>query len=107
MRGMLIGLFYATGAIFISLTGLLIGIIISVFGKRREFFLYNLSCGSWYLSISIGIGIIGFILFVVAAKCYKKRERGGHMINHQTVLEGYFEPKDLDKKAESYCCCVR
>ena len=90
-----------------SLVGLLIGIIVAVFEKTQEMLLSNLSCGSWYLSFSIGIGIIGFILYVIAARCYKKRERGGHIINEQTVLEEYYEPKDnkIAKKIRHCCTC--
>ena len=108
MRGMLIGLFYASQAIFVSLVGLLIGIIVAAFKIKgaQEILLGNLSCGSWNLSISIGIGIIGFIVYIIAAKRYSKRERGGHIINEQTVLEEYYEPKDskITKKIR-LCCC--
>jgi heme/copper-type cytochrome/quinol oxidase subunit 2 len=109
MRGMLIGLFYASQAIFVSLIGLLLGIIVAAFKQQgaQEKLLGNLSCGSWYLSISIGIGIIGFIVYIVAAIRYSKRERGGHIINEQTVLEEYYEPKDdnlkITKKIK-LCC---
>lgn len=104
---MLIGLFYASQAIFVSMIGLLMGIIVAAFKIKgaQEMLLGHFSCGSWYLSISIGIGIIGFIVYIIAARRYSKRERGGHMINEQTVLESYYEPKD-DKTAKKrrFCC---
>lgn len=91
-----------------SLAGLLIGIIVAVVKIKdaRDMLLSNLSCGSWYLSFSIGIGIIGFILYIIAARRYSKRERGGHMVNEQTILEEYYEPKDnkITKKIK-LCCC--
>ena len=102
MRGLLIGLFYAVESVFMLLVGLLFGIIVAVFNHHKDELLNHLSCGSWYLSFSIGIGIIGFILYVVAAKCYRKRERDGRQINEQTVLEGYYEPKDDDKTTKNY-----
>ncbi len=107
MRGMLIGLFYASQAIFVSLIGLLMGVIVATFKQHgaQEQFLGNLSCGSWYLSITIGIGIIGFIVYVVAAMRYNKRERGGRIINEQTVLEGYYEPKDEKTTKKIRLCC--
>lgn len=107
MRGMLIGLFYASQAIFVSLVGLLMGIIVAAFSitGAQDRLLGNLTCGSWYLSISIGIGIIGFIVYIVAAMRYSKRERGGHMINEQTVLEEYYEPKDDKKTKKIRLCC--
>ena len=107
MRGMLIGLFYASQAIFISLVGVLIGIIVLVFDTEatQAIRLSNLTCGSWYLSISIGIGIIGFIVYVIAARRYSKRERGGHLINEQTVLEEYYEPKDDKVTKKIRLCC--
>ena len=107
MRGMLIGLFYASQAVFVSLVGLLMGIIVGAFeiNSARDRLLGNLSCGSWYLSISIGIGIIGFIVYVIAARRYSKRERGGHVINEQTVLEEYYEPKDDKVTKKIRLCC--
>lgn len=97
MRGLLIGLFYAIKAVFLSLVGLLFGIIVAIFyhhSREAPYTLNSLSCGSWYLISIIGIGITGLIIYVTSAKCYKKRERGGYQVNEQTVLEGYYEPKD-------------
>ena len=96
MRGMLIGLFYAIQAIFVALIGLVVGIVAAVFRYHTENLLSGLSCGSWYLITIIGIGIAGFLVYLIAAKCYKKRERGGYQVNEQTVLEGYYEPRDDD-----------
>ena len=96
MRGLLIGLYYAIGAFFLTILGLILGIIVAIFshGDNRENLLHDLSCGSWYLIISIGIGIIGFMIYITVAKWYKNRERDGRHINEQTVLEGYYEPRD-------------
>ena len=94
MRGTLIGLFYAILAVFVSLIGLVVGIVVAIFNNHKDDLLHELSCGSWYLVTSIGIGIVGFLLYLIAAKCYKKRERGGYQVNEQTVLEGYYEPRD-------------
>ena len=94
MRGLLIGLFYAIEATFISLIGLTLGIFVAVFDHHQNDLLHQLSCGSWYLITSIGIGIVGFIIYVTAAKFYKQRERGGYQVNEQTVIESYYEPKD-------------
>ena len=94
MRGMLIGLFYAILAVFVSLIGLVVGIVVAIFNNHKDDLLHELSCGSWYLVTSVGIGIVGFLLYLIAAKCYKKRERGGYQVNEQTVLEGYYEPRD-------------
>ena len=94
MRGLLIGLYYAIVAMFLSLVGLILGIVVAIFNDKRERVLNHLSCGSWYLIVSIGIGIIGFMLYLSVAKWYKNRERDGRHINEQTVLEGYYEPKE-------------
>ena len=94
MRGLLIGLFYAVEGIFISLIGLTLGIVVAVFTNHKDNLLNHLSCGSWYLITSIGIGIVGFVIYVTAAKFYKQRERGGYQVNEQTVIEGYYEPKE-------------
>ena len=92
MRGLLIGVFYAMNGLFDALVGLLLVTVTFSF-QENPLHMRGLSCGSWYYLTTIIVGIIGIVLFFLGAAWYKIRQRGGHrtLINHQTVIESYYE----------------
>lgn len=96
MRGLLIGLFYAMAGLFNGLAGVLL-LIISISFSDFHNEVRVLSCGSWFYFVTAIIGITGIVLYFVGSYWYKKRQRGGHrMVNHQAVIESYYETTDND-----------
>ena len=90
MRGLIIGIFYFITSIFVGL--LSITMLGFALGFKKHSGNSLLSCGTWYLMAVIVIGIIGTLLYIITAKWYKKRQRGGQTnINHQTIVENYYE----------------
>ncbi len=89
MRGLILGLYFMInslymGAICMILTAFALGF--------KDYAGTSLSCGTWYIISIIALGIVGLVIYIVVANWYKKRQRGGQTnINHQTVLEGYYE----------------
>ena len=95
MRGLLIGLFYAINGLFTGLVGILL-LIVSLSFDDFHNEVRGLSCGSWYYLVTAIIGIAGIVLYFIGSRWYKKRQRGGQMVNHQAVIESYYEPSDDD-----------
>ena len=88
MRGLMIGIFFFVYGLFVGF----LGIVLFAFAEGFKNYSGKPSCGSWYLMAVIVIGAIGTLLYVIAAKWYRKRQRGGQTnINHQTVVESYYE----------------
>ena len=90
MRGLLIGIFYFIYGVY---TGVM-AIVLMTFALAFKNHTSNsvLSCGSSYFVAVIGIGVVGLVAYIIVAKWYTKRQRGGQSdINHQSVLESYFE----------------
>ena len=91
MRGLLIGIFYLNHGVFTAVMAIVMMAFALAF-KNHTSNSVSLSCGSSYLVAVIGIGVVGLVVYIVVAKWYTKRQRGGQSdINHQSVLEGYFE----------------
>lgn len=93
MRGLMIGLFYAIYGLFTGLTGILVLVVAKASGPITV--KGGLSCGSWFYLVTAVVGIVGIVLYIVSCAWYKKRQRGGeYMVNHQAVIESYFETSD-------------
>ena len=91
MRGILIGLLYASAGLFIGLTGLVL-LTFSLVFKHIQDGTDPLSCGSWYLLASVLIGLLGIVVYFVAGRWYKKRRRGDQAIYNQATLESCYNP---------------
>ena len=90
MRGLIIGIVYFIFGMFAGIMAVLV--ISFALGFKNHTSNLPLSCGSSYILAVIGIGVVGLVLYIIVAKWYKKRQRGGQSnINHQTVVEGYYE----------------
>ena len=76
MKGFLIGIFFAVRGLFHFLNS----IIIFPFSLNQPWVILEslaVSCGFIYLLLTCASGLIGLVLFSVAAKMYKYRERDG------------------------------
>ena len=101
MRGLIIGIFYFLYGIFSALVSLVMLIFAGAFIRTSSSVV--LSCGSSYTLGVVSIGIFGFVLYIFTAKRYKKRQRGGqNNINHQSVVEDYFEQGLFDSSQLMY-----
>lgn len=96
MRGLMIGINFMIYGLSVGL----VSAVLLVFAKGMEGThsgkaleqIWGPSCGTWYIGTILIIGGVGTALYIVAAKRYRKRQRGGQKdINPQAVLEGYFE----------------
>ena len=92
MKGLLIGVFFAIRGLFHFLNS----IIILLFSFKFPWASGEMSkhppvtnCGFFYLLFTCVMGLIGLILFSVAAKKYKYRERDEGMFSQQQVEEVY------------------
>ena len=85
MKGMLIGLSYAIQGFF----QLLGTILILPFSFKKHSYP---SCGFYYYSTNVVIGLGGFIIFSWVAKKYKYRERNEPSRVHQYAEEYYSNP---------------
>lgn len=96
MRGLMIGINFMIYGVSVGLLSLVLlvfakGMKPKYGGKALEQ-VWGPSCGTWYIGTVLIIGSVGTALYIVAAKRYRKRQRGGQKdINPQAVLEGYFE----------------
>ena len=91
MKGLLIGVFFAIRGLFHFLNSIVI-FPFSLNQPRVEFENTAVSCGSVYLLFTCVGGLIGLILFSVAAKKYRYRERD----------EGLFCQLDVEEIHERY-----
>ena len=92
MKGLLIGVFFAIRGLFHFLNS----IVILLFSLKFPWASGEMSkhppvtnCGFFYLLFTCVMGLIGLILFSVAAKKYKYRERDEGMFSQQQVEEVY------------------
>ena len=90
MRGLIIGIFFFVYGIFNALVSLVVLIFALAFKHASSSLVF--SCGSSYTLGVITIGVFGFTFYICIAKWYKMRQRGGQdNVNHQTVVESYYE----------------
>lgn len=96
MRGLMIGIYLMIHGLTVGL----VSVVLLIFaegmkGKYRRHALepiWGPSCGTWYIGTVLVIGSVGTMLYIVAAKQYRKRQRGGQRdVNPQAVLEHYYE----------------
>ena len=88
MRGLMIGIFFMIYGISVALGSALL----AVFSEGMKGKNILPSCGTWYFLTVILIGCVGTVLYIIAAKRYKKRQRGGQVdVNQQTVVEDHHE----------------
>lgn len=89
MRGFIIGIFFMISGLQGGLTSIVIAVFALVFNRLKS---HTLGCGTWYMIVTMSIGLFGFILYTVAAKWYRRRQRGGQRdFNSQTEVESYYE----------------
>jgi dipeptide/tripeptide permease len=100
MRGLMIGIVFMVYGLAVGL----VGVVLLLFSKGLEGRYKSdttgtssgPSCGTWYIGTVLVIGCVGTVLYIVAAKRYKKRQRGGQNdVNQQTVVETYHERFDI------------
>ena len=90
MRGLILGLFFMLYGIFVGLGTVLM--MVFSFAFKKADFSKQPSCGTSFITSVVGIGCVGAILYFISMRQYKERQRGGQVdINHQTILEGYYE----------------
>ena len=70
MKGMVIGLYFAMKGISIGISSIITEQ--SIFSFIHQSFP---SCGMYYYLMIIGVGVVGFLIFVFVAKRYKYRKR--------------------------------
>ena len=88
MRGLMIGIVFMVYGVYVALGSALLAVFSG--GMKGKHILP--SCGTWYFLTVILIGCVGTVLYIIAAKRYKKRQRGGQVdINQQTVVEDHHE----------------
>lgn len=85
MRGLIIGIvFMIYGLYVVPLT-----VLLAAFARKIP---NTVSCGTGYLLTVVVIGCVGTLLYIIAARTYKERQRGGQKdINPQAVVEHYYE----------------
>ena len=88
MKGMLIGLFFAIRGLFHGISGIII--TESVFSFIHQSFP---SCGMYYYLMNIGVGVVGFLVFVIVAKRYKYRKRD-EICHVYRYAEEYYSRED-------------
>ncbi len=89
MRGLILGLYFM---IFSLCMGVMCTILTAFALGFKDYAGTSLSCGTSYIMSVIVLGIVGFIFYIFTANWYKKRQRGGQTdINHQTIIESYYE----------------
>ena len=84
MRSLLVGIYFAIRGFFYLLgyiTSLPFSITTTWINEAK------ISCGSVYLLLTSAIGLVGFILFSVAAKCYKYRKRDDENFKQRDIEE--------------------
>ena len=88
MKGMLIGLFFAIRGIFYGISGIIL--LQSLFSFIHQSFP---SCGMYYYLMNIGVGVIGFLIFVLVTKRYKYRMRD-EICHVYRYAEEYYSRED-------------
>ena len=90
MRSMLVGAFYTIQGLF-AMVSLLIGVTVT-YGYNSS---WKASCGTVYTSITIFFGIIGLIVYTMAARKYRRRLRDEHIDQH-FIVESYFSSQEAN-----------
>ena len=88
MKGLLVGVFFAIQGIF-QLNGITGILPVSLTQPWPLDLPSVLSCYSVYLSFILLMGLLGFVLFIFAAKKYKYRERDDILFHQRDVEEVY------------------
>ena len=90
-RGMLIGMFYAIQGLCTTISSLL---AIAVASERS----WGYFCGTVYYTLTLAIAIVGLVLYLLAGKRYKMRERDEH-IDHHMIVENYYSMSALNSNS--------
>ena len=88
MKGLLVGVFFAIQGIF-QLIGIATILPVSLTQPWPRTLPSLVSCCSVYLSFILLMGLLGFVLFLFAAKKYKYRERDDILFRQRDVEEVY------------------
>ena len=88
MKGLLVGVFFAIQGVF-QLIGITAILPISLTQPWPLTLPSVISCCSVYLGFVLLIGLLGFILFIFAAKKYKYRERDDILFRQRDIEEVY------------------
>ena len=103
MRGLIIGLSFMINSISVGLLSMLMMMFAAGYKAQHSEetastvpgytgISTGLSCGTSYLIAVVCIGCVGLLLYVVTAKCYRQRQRGGQRDENQyTTLEDHYE----------------
>ena len=105
MKGLLVGVFFAIQGIF-QLIGITAILPVSLTQPWPPALPSVLSCCSVYLGFILLVGVLGFALFIFAAKKYKYRERDDILFHQRDVEEVYTRyliqaPDTLDHSGEN------
>ena len=84
-RGMLIGTLYALQGLCMTM-GSLIGVAVA---NAHIGSVWKYGCGSVYYSVMLVISAVGLVLYLLAGRRYKRRERDEH-IDHHMIAENYY-----------------
>ena len=109
MKGFLIGLYYfvyGTSSIFVA-------VFITAFAEGFKSWekvpvtTNSNSCGEYFYSTSLFIGIVGTIVYIVFASFYRKRRRREiePSLNDHTHLKSYYEDSQRRSSIESHNIC--
>ena len=102
MKGLLVGVFFALQGFF-QLIGFLITLPYSINNSWIDkAYPRAISCGFSYLLGMSVIGMIGFTMFIVAAKRYKYRKREDENFNQMIVEEVYMRYINQNTERNSY-----
>ena len=88
MKGLLVGVFFAIQGVF-QLIGITAILPVSLTQPWPLTLPSVISCCSVYLGFILLIGLLGFILFIFAAKKYKHRERDDVLFRQRDIEEVY------------------
>ena len=88
MKGLLVGMFFAIQGVF-QLIGITAILPVSLTQPWPLTLPSVISCCSVYLGFVLLIGLLGFILFIFAAKKYKYRERDDILFRQRDIEEVY------------------
>ena len=88
MKGLLVGVFFAIQGVF-QLIGITAILPVSLTQPWPLTLPSVISCCSVYLGFILLIGLLGFILFIFAAKKYKHRERDDILFRQRDIEEVY------------------
>ena len=88
MKGMLIGLFFAIRGLIYAISVIIT--VESIFSFIHQSFP---SCGMYYYLMNLGVGVVGFLVFVFVAKRYKYRKRD-EICHVYRYAEEYYSRED-------------